>query len=157
MNFCLRWHVSGISIIEGPLTWPARKESRSLKTRESFIERVKIGVPDRPRIVSRKSRIRLPISPSYPQPLCLPAGRFKFIGQRGFALMNIQRNESTVFSIYQRHSLPICSVDCPSLVSEFAKRRRTRVADCSLKIVLRREKRERRREISLAVRSSGAY
>lgn len=28
--------------------------------------------------------------------------------------MNIQRNESTVFSIYQRHPPPICPADCPS-------------------------------------------
>lgn len=42
----------------------------------------------------------LPLSPP-PPPSC---SRFKFTEQRGFALMNIQRNEWTVFSIYQRHS-----------------------------------------------------
>lgn len=36
--------------------------------------------------------------------------------------MNIQHNESTAFSIYQRRLLPICFVDCPSNDPEGAKK-----------------------------------
>lgn len=52
LNFCLHWHMDGISIVERPLAWPGKKKERERERerwpfkspRRSFIERVERSV-----------------------------------------------------------------------------------------------------------------
>lgn len=118
--------MDGISIVERPLAWPGKKKEREreresagrLKAREDLSsngskDRYSRSATNHFDEVTKISPFPSSLPPCFslflsPPPSCSP---FKFTEQRGFALMNIQRNEWTVFSIYQRHSPSISFAD----------------------------------------------